>query len=119
MKIIFKLLCLSIVFISCDKEMGIHGVIVDSDTGLRVSDVKAKMISQQGDRETTSRTNGYFATIIVFNCGIASCNDDFSVEFVKEGYKNKVITESYYESSEAEFVNPDKKDTVIIKLEKL
>src|SRR5690554_7518932 len=84
MKIIFKLLCLSIVFISCDKEMGIHGVIVDSDTGLRVSDVKAKMISQQGDRETTSRTNGYFATIIVFNCGIASCNDDFSVEFVKD-----------------------------------
>ena len=98
---LLAILILSI-FISCDKEVGIDGVVVDA--------------SEQGNREELTNFIGYFNTYKSFSCGFGNCNNDFNVEFSKDGYETKLINEKFYNSSEAEFINPEKKDTLIIKL---
>jgi hypothetical protein len=108
-----------IFLISCDKEVGMNGIVVDRTTGERISGVDIKMTSEQGNREDVSKENGYFETLKSFSCGIGNCNNDYKIEFSKSGYQNKVISESYYGSSEAEFVDADKKDTIIVKLDEI
>ena len=78
---------------------------------------KAKCISEI--KNDISNDEGYFHTGKSFSCGISSCNTDYKIEFSKEGYNTKVINENFYSSSEAEFLNADKKDTLIIKLDKI
>ena len=105
-----------IIFISCDKEVGIDGVVIDASTGERITGVNVKMTSEQGNREELTNLIGYFNTYKSFSCGLGNCNNDFNVEFSKDGYVTKSINENFYNSSEAEFINPEKKDTLIIKL---
>ena len=105
-----------IIFISCDKEVGIDGVVIDASTGERITGVNVKMTSEQGNREELTNLIGYFNTYKSFSCGLGNCNNDFNVEFSKDGYETKLINEKFYNSSEAEFINPEKKDTLIIKL---
>ena len=71
------------------------------------------------NKNDVSNDIGYFHTGKSFSCGISSCNTDYKIEFSKEGYNTKVINENFYSSSEAEFLNADKKDTLIIKLDKI
>ena len=112
---LLAILILSI-FISCDKEVGIDGVVVDASTGERITGVNVKMTSEQGNREELTNFIRYFNTYKSFSCGFGNCNNDFNVEFSKDGYETKLINEKFYNSSEAEFINPEKKDTLIIKL---
>ena len=104
---------------SCDKYVGTDGIVIDKISGERIPDVIVKMTSEQGNKNDISNDVGYFHTGKSFSCGISSCNTDYKIEFSKEGYNTKVINENFYSSSEAEFLNADKKDTLIIKLDKI
>ena len=103
-------------FISCDKEVGIDGIVIDASTGERITGVNVKMTSEQGNREEMTDLKGYFNTYKTFSCGLGNCNNDYEIEFTKDGYDTKIINESFYNSTEAEFINSEKKDTLIIKL---
>ena len=104
---------------SCDKYVGTDGIVIDKISGERIPGVIVKMTSEQGNKNDVSNDIGYFHTGKSFSCGISSCNTDYKIEFSKEGYNTKVINENFYSSSEAEFLNADKKDTLIIKLDKI
>ena len=107
---------LSSFFISCDKAVGTDGVVVNNSTGERIPDVSVKMTSEQGDRKDITDSKGYFDTTKWFSCGIGNCNTDYKIEFTKDGFEKKVINENFYDSSEVEFTNNEKKDTLIIRL---
>ena len=91
---LLAILILSI-FISCDKEVGIDGVVVDASTGERITGVNVKMTSEQGNREELTNFIGYFNTYKSFSCGFGNCNNDFNVEFSKDGYETKLIIKNY------------------------
>ena len=87
---LLAILILSI-FISCDKEVGIDGVVIDASTGERITGVNVKMTSEQGNREELTNLIGYFNTYKSFSCGLGNCNNDFNVEFSKIGYKKQTL----------------------------
>ncbi|MFD2908079.1 carboxypeptidase-like regulatory domain-containing protein [Flavobacterium ardleyense] len=120
-KQVLKFLSLSFIILlaSCDKEVGTSGVVINKLTGDRIAGVTVKMTSEQGNREVLTIANGYFDTFKSFSCGFSSCNDDYKIEFSKEGYETKVIHENFYNEAEATFVNPTTKDTLIVALENL
>jgi hypothetical protein len=111
--LIILIICL---FISCDKEVGIDGIVINASTGERIPNVNVKMTSEQSNREDFTTLNGYFNTYKSFSCGIGNCNNDYKIEFIKEGYDTKIISQNFYNSTEAEFIDSEKKDTLIIKL---
>ena len=111
--LIVGLLTLSI---SCDKEVGVDGIVINATTGERIASVGVKMTSEQANQEENTNAKGYFNTYKSFSCGLENCNNDYEIEFSKEGYITKNINENFYGSDEAEFINPEKKDTLIIKL---
>lgn len=115
LKITVILSCL-LILTGCDKQVGENGVIEDSVTGERLQNVTVKMISSQGSRTDTSDSNGYFSVIKNFSCGIGNCQTNFQIEFIKEDYDTLSISQSYYSSDLAHFVNEEKRDTLIIKL---
>lgn len=106
-----------ITLISCDKEVGTDGVVIDAVSGERIENVEVHMKSQeQGDEHDTTDSTGYFITYRAFSCGISSCNANYKVSFTKDGYAPKEINENYERSSEAEFIDGVYSDTLVIKL---
>ena len=120
MKRIQKLFFLALVlsFISCDKEVGIDGVVIDAVTNMRLANVTVNMTSEQGDKSDQTKNNGYFNTQKSFSCGIASCNTDFKITFLKEGYEAKSIDQSIFNSDDENYLNSKTRDTLIVKLYK-
>jgi hypothetical protein len=102
--------------ISCDKEVGTDGVVIDAISGERIANVDVHMRSQeQGDKHDVTDSVGYFFDGKAFSCGIASCNTNYRISFSKDGYMPKEINENFEDSSEAEFLGGPKY-TLIIKL---
>lgn len=112
-------LFLLILFFSCDKEVGEDGIVIDDLTGERIVNVNVSLNSKQGDRLKTSDSIGYFSNYIFFSCGIASCNDDYTLTFEKEGFEDLVIDRNFSRSDDAEYVTEGKRDTLIIRLKPL
>lgn len=102
--------------VSCDAETGTDGVVIDGVTGERLKDVAIKMTSEQRDKEDISTTNGYFSVLASYSCGIAKCESNPRITFTKEGYETLEINEGYYNSENAEYLNQEKKDTLIFKM---
>jgi hypothetical protein len=110
------LIIINFFLISCDAETGTDGVIIDGITGDRLKDVAVKMTSEQGDREDFSAVNGYFSVFLSYGCGIAKCESNPKITFTKEGYKTLEIDENYYTSENAKYLNQEKKDTLVFKI---
>ena len=112
------LICLLNVFflLSCDKQVGEKGVVQNFVTGERLQGVIVKMSSSQGDKTDTTNAQGYFNVIKTFSCGIASCEDNYKIEFIKIGFDTLRINENYYSSEFVQFVNAENRDTLLIKL---
>ncbi len=104
---------------SCDVVIGESGVVEDSVTGERLSDVVVKMTSSQGNVTDTTDANGYFKVIKTFSCGFDNCGDNYDIEFIARGYDTLTIGQSFYSSEDAAFVNDIKKDTLLIKLQQV
>jgi hypothetical protein len=120
MKDFIYCLLLIMFLISCDKEVGTDGVVIDAVSGKRIENVDVHMKSdEQGDERDTTDSTGYFITYKTFSCGIASCNTNYKISFTKDGYVYKEITENYEDLSDAEFIagNSDSNDTLVIKLD--
>ena len=112
------LICLLNVFflLSCDKQVGEKGVVQNFVTGERLQGVIVKMSSSQGDKTDTTNAQGYFNVIKTLSCGIASCEDNYKIEFIKIGFDTLRINENYYSSEFVQFVNAENRDTLLIKL---
>lgn len=104
-------------FYSCDGIVGESGVVENELTGERIENVEVKLTSNQGDKIVYTDNNGYYENFISYSCGLASCDDDYSLTFKKDGFQIKTIDETYYNDSTAEFVTEGTKDTLIVKLE--
>ena len=102
--------------LSCDKQVGETGVVQNFVTGERLEGVVVKMRSSQGDRTDTTNAQGYFNVIKTFSCGIASCDDNYRIEFVKIGFDTLRINENFYSSESVQFVNEENRDTLLINL---
>ena len=113
-------LLLMMFLISCDKEVGTDGVVIDAVSGERIENVEVHMKSQeQGDEQDATDSTGYFFTYKTFSCGIASCNTNYKISFTKDGYVSKEISENYENSSDAEFIagSSTSGDTLVIMLD--
>lgn len=112
------LICLLNVFflLSCDKQVGEKGVVQNFVTGERLQGVIVKMSSSQGDKTDTTNAQGYFNVIKTLSCGIAGCEDNYKIEFIKIGFDTLRINENYYSSEFVQFVNAENRDTLLIKL---
>lgn len=116
---IFYILLL-VTLVSCDEEVGTDGVVINSVTGDRIENVEVYMKSQeQGDMHSVSDSLGYFNVFKSFSCGISSCNTNYKISFIKEGYLNKEISENYASSADAGYINGKYDDTLVVKLEPL
>lgn len=102
--------------ISCEGYIYEKGVVQDLETGERLQDVEVKLSSNQGDDVTITNENGYFFVGVFYGCGLRACDADYTVQFHKEGYEILEIPDNYIQSKNATFVNPEKRDTLIIKL---
>lgn len=103
--------------ISCDKEVGEHGVVQNATTGERIADVEVYLSSDQGERTRMTDSIGYFNNYIFFSCGISNCKTDYSLTFEKIGFESLTIDNNFSRSSNAEFVTEETRDTLIVKLE--
>ncbi|MEZ0005416.1 hypothetical protein ABH942_000767 [Flavobacterium sp. 28YEA47A] len=109
-------ICFFTLLVSCDKNVGETGVVEDAITGERLKGVVVKMNSSQGSRIDTTDIDGYFNVLKFFSCGIASCNTDYDIMFLKDGYDTLRISQGYSRSDNAVFVTEGKKDTLLIRL---
>lgn len=98
---------ISLLFISCDSLIGEKGVVVDSETGERISEVQVTLDNYS---PVFSDYNGYFNAIK----GVSGSERSYNLKFEKEGYYINVISEKYYFSEEAKFVTEGTRDTLII-----
>lgn len=113
----FTIITVSLLAItSCDKQVGENGVVEDFTTGERLHNVEVKMTSSQGNKTDTTNLNGYFSVIKNFSCGFFNCQDDYQIKLIKNGYDTLTIDQNYYKSDLAEYVNEEKRDTLIVKL---
>lgn len=119
MKLYFKFLFLILILCSCEGENGISGIIIDSKTGERLPNVNVIIeASNWNSEEAISDPFGYFEIMNFIDCSSfadTNCNE-ITLEFEKSEYKVKVIDESYFQSSEAEFIPEGTMNTIIIKL---
>lgn len=115
-KITIFIFCCLLILVSCDKQVGENGVVQDLISGERLQNVVVKMTSSQGNKTDTTNTNGYFNVVKNFSCGLDNCHDNFQIIFIKSGYDTLRIDQDFYNSSLAEYVNEEKRDTLIIKL---
>jgi len=106
-------LLIFILLVSCDALVGEDGVVVDSETGIRISDVSVKMVSDKGAyAEDLTDSTGYFNVIRL----TSYYDNDYTITFEKEGFELEIIDENYFRDSTTEFVTEGTKDTLIIKL---
>ena len=82
-------------FTSCDKEVGIDGIVINASTGKRITAVKVKMTSEHANQEEITNDKGFFNTYKSFSCGLGNCNNDYEIEFSKEGYETKKINDFF------------------------
>ena len=106
-----------LLLISCDKEVGEHGVVQDAATGERIADVEVYLISDQGESTRMTDSIGYFNNYIFFSCGIGSCKTDYNLTFEKNGFETLTIDSNFSRSSNAEYVTQGNRDTLIVKME--
>lgn len=111
-----KLLFATLILSSCEGFVGENGVVVDMETGERISNVKVKLETSNvnGIADSTD-TNGYFETSTLVGCVFGGC-DEYQLVFEKNGYLTKKIDESYSRNSTTKFIKDT--DTLIIELKR-
>ena len=112
----FKLLFVSLILSSCEGFVGENGVVLDMETGERISKVKVKLETSNvnGITDLTDE-NGYFETSTLVGCVFGGC-DEYHLIFEKDGYLTTKIDEKYSRSSTAKFIKNS--DTLLIELKR-
>jgi hypothetical protein len=113
---LIKLLLVTFILSSCEGFVGENGVVVDMETGERISNVKVKLETSNvnGIADSTD-PNGYFETSTLVGCVFGGC-DEYRLVFEKSGFSTKEIDESYRINSTAKFVKDS--DTLIVELKR-
>jgi hypothetical protein len=106
----------SLILSGCEGFVGENGVVLDKETGERISNVTVKLESSNinGITDSTNK-NGYFETSTLVGCVFGGC-DEYQLVFEKDGYSTKKIDENYRRNSNAKFIK--KSDTLIIELKR-
>ena len=105
-KILFTLF-ISLLLVSCDSLIGEKGVVVDSETGERISGVQVTLNNYS---PVFSNENGFFSVLKL----VGYFENDYDIKFEKEGYHTNIINEKYYSGKEAKFVTEGTRDTLIV-----
>ncbi|AUC79943.1 hypothetical protein CW736_11470 [Nonlabens sp. MB-3u-79] len=111
-----KLIFVSLILSGCEGFVGENGVVLDIETGERISNVKVKLETSNvnGITDSTNK-NGYFETSTLVGCVFGGC-DEYQLVFEKDGYSTKKIDENYRRNSSTKFI--EESDTLIIELKR-
>jgi hypothetical protein len=102
--------------ISCEGFYGEDGIVIDENNGNRIENVQVTLISDKGKIETYTDSIGYFYAQEFIACGFSNCDEDFTITFEKENYQTLIINQDFWSLESTEYLNPETKDTMIVKL---
>jgi hypothetical protein len=106
----------SLIVSGCEGFVGENGVVLDLETGERISNVNVKLETSNVNRINDSTDiNGYFKTSTLVGCVFGGC-DKYQLVFEKDGYSTKKIDENYRRNANTKFIKES--DTLIIELKR-
>ena len=113
----YKFILLILILFSCEGENKINGIIIDSETGNRIPEVKLTIETYNGNsEELVTDSFGYFESTKFTGCNYLTDENciELTAEFEKLGYESLVLDESFFYSPETEMV--PETNTLIIKM---
>ncbi len=115
-KKLYYLFFFSLLLISCEGFVGLNGIVVDMESGERLSNVTVELETPNvSNIKDTTDLNGYFHTSTLVGCVFGGC-DEYELYFTKKGYKKTKIDEMYSRSPKAKYLNES--DTLIVEMTK-